>query len=413
MPDAALPEVEELRGRLDLVVLVRVVEPTRTDRHVAFGGDPRLAVLVALVERLRARRVVVADAVALGLEHRPAGLARPALLVADPADVGADVAEHHGVGLQLAHDLAEAREVVDLALAVRPLAAGAVEPDLEDRPVLREHLAQLLAEVLVVLLAGAVLRIVAVPRREVHAELEAALAARVAELAEHIALAALPRAVRDRVRRELGRPVAVAVVVLGGDDDALHARVLHDLDPLARVERGRVEDVRGLVAVAPLLVGEGVRAEVDEAGELHVLPRELARVGKRPNGRRRRRVVVRGSAGGGRGGHGGGRDRGQERRGQDGRAECVVGRHGGVRSGRTRAMLLRRARSREGAAAACVSEAARGGAIVHAPIAPVARRRLRNQRRIGFLDANASKCGQSGSCGLRGRAKASSSTCLP
>ena len=272
-----------------------MVEPAWPDRHVCLRGNPRLAVLVAFGQRLDRRRIVIADPVPFRLQHRPVGLARPTLLVADPADVGADVAEDHGIGLQLAHDRMETREVIDLALAVRALPARTFEPDLEDRPVVRQHLAQLRAEVRVVLLARTVLRVVAIPWRKIDAELESCFATRVAEFAQDVALAILPRARSHGVGAERRRPVAEAVVVLRGDDDSLHSRVLHDTDPLARVELGRVEHRRRIGAMAPLHAREGVRPEVDEPRELKVLPRELPRRRQRADRRRWRdgRRVVR------------------------------------------------------------------------------------------------------------------------
>ncbi|MFN9905575.1 MAG: hypothetical protein ACK56F_05535, partial [bacterium] len=75
------------------------IEPARPDRDIALRRDPRLAILVAFGERLLRRRIVVADAVSCGLQHGPAGVAGPALLVADPPDVGTDIAEDHRIGL--------------------------------------------------------------------------------------------------------------------------------------------------------------------------------------------------------------------------------------------------------------------------------------------------------------------------
>ena len=254
-------------------------------------------------------------------EGGPRGVARDALLVADPAHVGAGVAEHHGVGLQVADDLPRVLPVVVRPAVDRPLlpraavvavaAVRPVEPDLEERPVARHQLPELAAVVLEV--GGpAVLRVVAVPRREVDAEGEPVPPARVGDLADDVALAAAPGAVLDGVLGELRGPQAEAVVVLGGEDEALQARRLRRADDLVGVEVGRVEDRRGLVPVAPLLVGEGVHREVQEAVDLELVPAELPRA--------RHGAVGRGGLGRGRGGRGRGHENRRQREGApDGR----------------------------------------------------------------------------------------------
>ena len=220
-------------------------------------------------------------------ERRPRGVAGDALLVADPAHVGAGVAEHHGVGLQVADDLARVLPVVVRPAVDRPLlpraavvavaAVRPVEPDLEERPVARHQLPELAAVVLEV--GGpAVLRVVAVPRREVDAEGEPVPPARVGDLADHVALAAAPGAVLDGVLGELRGPQAEAVVVLGGEDEALQARRLGRARRSGRRRTSVGSKIRrGLVPVAPLLVGEGVHREVQEAVELELVPAELPR----------------------------------------------------------------------------------------------------------------------------------------
>ena len=52
---------------------------------------------------------------------------------------------------------------------------------------------------------------------------------------------------------------------------------LRDAHPLRHVQRRRVERGLGLVAVSPLPIRERVDAEVDEAVELELVPRELPR----------------------------------------------------------------------------------------------------------------------------------------
>ena len=55
------------------------------------------------------------------------------------------------------------------------------------------------------------------------------------------------------------------------------ARALECCHPLDRIERRGIEEHRARGAVAFLLVGERIHAEMQERGELLRLPRELVR----------------------------------------------------------------------------------------------------------------------------------------
>ena len=216
----------------------------------------------------------------------PRGVEGDTFLVADPAHVRSDVAEHRRLRLEIPHQLPRVRPVViggavDLAPLARPAvvavaAVGAVEPHFRDRAVVGQQLAKL-APVVIEIRRTAVLRVIAIPGREIHAERQAVLLARLGEVADDVSLAVFPGTAFHRMLGELARPQREAVVVLRGDDQPFHAGVARDPGPLPRVERRRVEHALGLVAVAPLLVGERVHREMDEAVELALVPRELAR----------------------------------------------------------------------------------------------------------------------------------------
>ena len=162
-------------------------------------------------------------------------------------------------------------------------AVRSVEPNLGDGPVVVHQIRPLLVEIGDV--AGPrVVGVMAVPRREVGRELQPRRVRRLAHLLDEVALAALPRRVGDGVVRvELARPEAEAIVVLANEDDALDAGRLRRRDPLLCVKLRRVEHRGGRVAVAPLLVGERVEAEVDDGDDLQVeeVLRRLARRGAR------------------------------------------------------------------------------------------------------------------------------------
>ena len=112
---------------------------------------------------------------------------------------------------------------------------------------------------------------VTVPRREVDGKLQPILATGVGQFADDVALAVLPRRVLYRIVSIGRRPHTEAAVVLGGEDDALHAGVLAGAHPLSAVELRRIEEFHILVAVAPLLVGISVQRIVDEGIHLHIL----------------------------------------------------------------------------------------------------------------------------------------------
>ena len=291
-PDRRVVDVEEAVERLDLVVFGLMVEPARPDGHVdlaripdqaaAFSGhfgDPLARSEIpgpGLEPGDPARAFFVGQVVhPRDGDDAPLALAGDARFVSDPAGVRADDGDDRA-RLELADEGVVALPVVDLPLAVGALGAGPVEPDLGDLAVTRQELAELVAEMLVVARRVAVARLVAVPRRQIKAELEAGLAAGLGDLADDVPLAAPPGRALDRMLREPARPEAEAVVVLGRQDEPAHAGGLEGPDPLAGVEGGRIEERRVLFPCPPLAVGEGVDAEMDEGLELEGLPGELA-----------------------------------------------------------------------------------------------------------------------------------------
>ena len=141
----AVVEVGKLFGRLHTVVLLRMIEPARTDRHVALGSRPLVAVGVSVLQFgvvgiARINRVLAQEC--------PVGLACEALLVAHPAASRSAVAEHHGVGLNAVEHGKDMRVVVVVlavdsarvlcAAIVAVAAVGSVEPHLEHVAVVGE-----------------------------------------------------------------------------------------------------------------------------------------------------------------------------------------------------------------------------------------------------------------------------------
>ena len=224
------------------------------------------------------------------VQRRPAGVAGYAVFVAHPAEIRPAVAEHNRSRHQLADDSPGVIPVVivpviNLALlpgaAVKAVAAiGAVEPNGEDVAVIRQEFAQLVA-VISNVFRPAIVFVVAVPGREINAELQSVPAASRGYFLDHVTMAALPRTVLHRMLGIVTRPKAEAVVVFGRQDETLHSGLLGHRDNLIGVEGGRVEDLLVLVAITPFLVGEGVHGEVQEAIEFHLVPAKLPLGGHR------------------------------------------------------------------------------------------------------------------------------------
>ena len=108
--------------------------------------------------------------------------------VADPADIRATDGDECA-GLEFADQGIAGGPIILLPLAVGAFAAGAIEPDLVNRAVVREQLAELVPEVFVVFRRVAIGRLVAVPRREVKTDASLFLAQRLDDLPDDVALA--------------------------------------------------------------------------------------------------------------------------------------------------------------------------------------------------------------------------------
>ena len=193
----AIVEVNQVVDALHAVVFPFVVEPARAYRRVALRGHPRVAVLMAVLQFLVA---LIAGIDLLGTQERPVGGVGIAPFVAHPAAPGSAIAEDDGLRLQFVDGLPRPREIIIgaavylprfLGTAVPAVATiGSVEPHLEHLAILREQFAQLGIEVFHVE-RRAVESLMAVPRREVQAQLQPVLAAGGCQLAHHVALAVL------------------------------------------------------------------------------------------------------------------------------------------------------------------------------------------------------------------------------
>ena len=148
-------------------------------------------------------------------------------------------------------------------------AIGPVEPYLKEVLVVEQEFLQLVLIIGYISLR-AVVSLVAVPGREVDAEAEPALPAGCGEFTHRIAIPMLVRRLPDGIIGEAGRPQTEAVVMLGCEYHTLHSAALQRAYPLVTVEGVGIEDTRVSISVAPLLVLERVRSEMDKRIRSHL-----------------------------------------------------------------------------------------------------------------------------------------------
>ena len=171
--NALVVEVHEVLGASHLGVFAFVEEPTRTNRHVAFGWNPVCSVGVAVLQR---GVVGVAGIHFIASQECPVGGTCLAALVAHPAAAGTAVAEDDGLWLVLEYVGKYFREIVvgaavdgahlACAAVVSVAAVGAVEPELKHFAVACGEFFNLLVVVFHIF-GCAVYSRVAVPWREI------------------------------------------------------------------------------------------------------------------------------------------------------------------------------------------------------------------------------------------------------
>ena len=149
-PHALVVQIHEVVGRAHLLVFLLVVEPSRADGNIAFGGHPCVAVGVPRGEFLV---LLIAGIDLLLAEEGPVGWRGVALFVSHPPAAGTSVAEDDDLGLKGEGEFVGSREVVVVALVdvsclsgsavVSVAAVGSVEPYLEEGTVAREQFLEL------------------------------------------------------------------------------------------------------------------------------------------------------------------------------------------------------------------------------------------------------------------------------
>ena len=223
-------------------------------------------------------------------QHRPVGGIGLATFVAHPPATGAAIGKDDGFGREPRQCVIGTGKIVVGALvyaapfvgsAIPSVATiGTIEPHFEKRTVALQQLGEL--EVVVVYIGGCAVRgLMAIPGREVKAQLQSILPARGCQLAHHIALAAAIGRLRNGVVGILRGPQAEPVVVLGSEYNTLHAGGLERSHPLVGVEPSGVEEPGRRITIAPLHIVVGVQSIVNEGVCFHLLPPHLFGFGHR------------------------------------------------------------------------------------------------------------------------------------
>ena len=279
-PDTLVVQIRQFPGGLDLVVLFRVEEPTRSDRNVTFGRNPGISVFVAGAQFLIGR---IARIDLTAPQEGPVGLGGDTSFVSHPAATGTAVGENQRTGCPFIDYLMDGREIIigppvngpPLRGAAIPAISpvGAIQPNFGHRRIIRQQFAQLIFIILHIF-GRSVTRLMPVPRGKIDTELQAIFLAGRSQFADHIAFV---WGGRYGIIRIAARPEAETIVVLGRDDHASDAGFHEGPGPLLAVQPGRIKDRRVRIAVAPLAVREGIGTEMDEGPNLILLPGDLFR----------------------------------------------------------------------------------------------------------------------------------------
>src|ERR1700723_456502 len=119
----------------------------------------------------------------------------------------------------------------------------------------------------------------AIPGRQINAELQTVLAGRGGNIMDEISLASFPGTGFDAIFSLRGRPQAEAVVMFGDEDNVFDPCGFGGLHPLLGICLSRIKDGRVRGAVSPLAVHEGVWTEVNDRADFQILPGDLLRTG--------------------------------------------------------------------------------------------------------------------------------------
>ena len=290
MPHTAIVQVDQLFRCLHPLILLRMIEPSRTNGHITLGRHPLVAVDMSILQF----RIIGISRIHLPLaQERPVGGTGKAFLVAHPAASRAAVGKDNGLRLDGIEHLINTRIViivfpVDGTGILRPAipavaSVGSVEPHLKHRTIVRQQVVQLRIEIRKVI-GRTVVSLMTVPGRQVHRKLQSVFLTSLRQFLHHISLTVLPGRMLHAVLRAFERPQTEAIVMLGRQNHPLHAGLYQCPGPLLTVEFFRIEQFRVGISIAPFTVVESIQSKMNERISLHLLPCYLLGLRNRQNG---------------------------------------------------------------------------------------------------------------------------------
>ena len=155
MPHTAVIKVCQLLHRLHPVVLLRMIKPARTDRHITLGSRPLIAVRMSVLQFpiLRISRINLS-----GTQERPVCRSGKSILVTYPAASGTAIREYNSLRLKLVNHFIGTRIVIVslpvygtgiFCSAIPAITAiGPVKPDFKHRAIIGQQLVQLSIEII-------------------------------------------------------------------------------------------------------------------------------------------------------------------------------------------------------------------------------------------------------------------------
>ena len=258
MADTLVIQVHQLFHSLHLVVLALMIEPPWANGDIYLGRQPRLAITIALLQGF-----CVIKRFKISFVHTPLRGVGLAFLVAYPTQSRHRTAKDARFGAVFPNDFPclliivvllryDGAHLVGTAIpACTPV--GAIEPKLKQRSVVaHKFLNLLMIDIHIALIT--ILRLVAVPRREIQSKLQIVLLACLRQFFDQIPFSILVIGILYGIIGSFSWPEAESVMVFGREDHAFHSCCFQGQHPLFAVQMGGIKGIGWRVAIAPFHV---------------------------------------------------------------------------------------------------------------------------------------------------------------
>ena len=250
MAYATVVKVCQLVNSLHATVFFRMIEPTRTDRHVTLCSNPLVTVCMTILQFtiLSITREHFAST-----EKRPVSCTGKTVFITYPTAARTTIREDNCLRLEFIQHFINLRIVI-VVLAVDCSAIlsttvptittiRTVEPNFKHFAIASHQLTKLLVEVFYIF-RRSIVSLMSVPWRKIYRKLDSVLLTSCRQFAYDVTLTIFIRRVTDTVLCQLCRPQTETIVVLGCKDYALHAGIYECLYPLFAIQLSRIEGSR-------------------------------------------------------------------------------------------------------------------------------------------------------------------------